>query len=350
MVDLAVSVSKGWMARVLGPVFDRDYYFDPRRRHEIDTQCGEYVQAELADLGACFTESNLGRREYLAPNQVLVGGIQPNMILGMILGAQLIPGGDKDADITPQCLLGRRVDDLPEPESLPEHELVRLWDNQLATIRRAGHPRPIPPFFWDTSGRPAVHGALTSAQKFLGEQVFVDLLTDPELGCGLLRWISRANVALVRHFADYSHMPITEIHVGECAACMVGAKLFRQCVLPELMWMRENLAPVRLHTCGASGHLVEAIAEGMPLASLDLGGDNSLARVRAQLGPTLPITIAPLATDLSDADPKALLKWTDLAIQENAGGPLGIVCHLEPSYRLASLRAMRDRVQRWGYV
>jgi hypothetical protein len=342
MVPLEVSLSKAWMARELGPVFDRDYYFVPRRRWEIDTRCDEYARRQLADLDACYTESNLGRRRYFAPAQVLIGGIQPNMILGMLLGAEFVPGGDKDADITPNCLAGKDLAELPSPDSLLAHPMILAFDEQFRETRRAGEWRPIAPLFWDTSGRPAVHGALTTAQKFLGESVFLDMMADPEPCRRLMGWVTEANIVLARHFADLSGVAISEIHVGECCGCMVNPKLFERFVAPEVSRIADEIAPVRLHSCGGSDHLIGAFRGIRGLASLDLGGDTSLAKVRAAFGRDFPVSIAPLVNDLTGDTPEGLLAWAERVLADNDGGPLVIACHMEPSYRLDVVRELRS--------
>ena len=135
MIRIAGSVAKSWLARELGVEFDRQYYFDPRRRHAIDRHGNAHVAKVLGDLEVFYTEANLGRREWYDSDQVLVGGIQPNLIVGMLLGADFIPAPRADADIAARCLHGRDVAQLPTPGSLLAHPLVRLWDDQLRTLQ-----------------------------------------------------------------------------------------------------------------------------------------------------------------------------------------------------------------------
>ena len=78
------------------------------------------------------------------------------------------------------------------------------------------------------------------------------------------------------------------------------------------------------------------------LASLDLGGDTSLAKVRAAFGRDFPVSIAPLVNDLTGDTPEGLLAWAERVLADNDGGPLVIACHMEPSYRLDVVRALRS--------
>ncbi len=348
MPSLEISVSKAWLARAIGVVFDRAYYLDPFHRREVDARCHEHVRRELAGLDACFTESNLGRRAHMDDAQVLVGGIQPNLIQGMLLGAELVAHPAMDADITPACAKGRDPSELPSPEEQLEHELVRRLDRQIDEVRARGGLVPIPPFFWDASGRAAVHGTLTTAQKLFGEDVLVDLIANPDRARRAMEWVAESNVALVRHFAERGGVRIADVHVGECASCTVGPAPWEELVAPTLERMGEALGPLRLHSCGPSDHLLEVFRGIRTLGSLDLGGETSLGRVRALFGPGFPVSIAPPVACLAAATPESLREWAGRALEENEGGDLVILLHLEPDYALEMPRALREAVEAAG--
>ena len=131
MISIIGSLSKGWLAQNLKVSFDRDYYFDLNKRYEVDQLCQRYASEQLADLDIFYTESNLGQIQYYSEKQILVGGIQPNMILGMLIGADFIPHDSMDADISATPLNDKDLSELPEPQSLLDHELIKLFDNQI---------------------------------------------------------------------------------------------------------------------------------------------------------------------------------------------------------------------------
>jgi len=348
MITITGTLSKAWMNRAAGVVFDRDYYFDPRRRHAIDCLCNDYAAEAFPGMALFYSEANLGRMGYWSREQVQIGGIQPNMILGMLLGADFVPADDRDADITPGCLAGRDPAELPDPETLLDHDLVRLFDRQIVQVRSEtrGRPRPIPPFFWDASGRATIHGVLTSAQKLYGETIFLDMLTEPQKCRKLMQWVADAYIVLCRHFAQAAGLPITDVHVGECSSCMVSPALVEAFIVPETSRIGRSLGPVRLHSCGTSTHLLEAFAKIGPLSLLDLGGETSMAKAREIFGREKPITIAPLPRDMSAESTEPILDWARHILEENAGGSLGYVYHLEPGYNIDTIYALTDFLKR----
>lgn len=344
MMKFEVSVSKGWIAANSDIRFNRDYYFDPLTRYEIDRRCHPLVNEKLSELDAFYTESNLGRLEFYKDNQVLVGGIQPNMIVGMLLGAGFIPEADRDADIAPACWMGKDVADLPDPESLLDHELVQLFDKQIAELRATGKYEVIPPFFWDNSGRAAIHGALTTAHKFLGEEVFFDIMDEPDEVHVMEKWITDVNIVLIKHFAEVAGLPLKQVHIGECSACMVGPGQFDEFVVKYASMVGRELAPVRLHLCGSSNQNLKGCKSIENLYALDLGGENSVATVRENFGPDFAVSIAPQVNDFSAPTAQPLLDWVERVAAENAGGDLTVLYHLEPSYSLDNIRVLHKKV------
>jgi len=335
------------MARALGVRFDRDYYFDPERRYAIDCECNEYAAAQFPGMRLFYSESNLGQIDYWDKSQIQIGGIQPNMILGMLLGADFIPHDSYDADITPGCLSGKDLDDLPEPESLLDHELVMLFDEQIRRIQGDSQKRlrPIPPFFWDSSGRAAIHGVMTSAQKFLGETFFMDMIAKPQRCLEIMDWIGEAFIVLCRHFSNMADTPITSVHVGECSSCMVSPELIEKFVVPVTSKIGEKLGPIRLHSCGPSTNHLQAFSKITNLHSVDLGGETSIKRARQIFGKDMLISVAPLPRDMSNESTESILSWARRILEENDGGNLAYVYHVEESYNIDTVRDLADFVK-----
>jgi hypothetical protein len=290
----------------------------------------------------------LGQFDHWDKNQIQIGGIQPNMILGMLLGANFVPNDSYDADITSGCLLGKSIDELQVPESMLEHELIKLFDKQIHKVQNDSVKklRVIPPFFWDASGRAVIHGVMTTAQKFLGETFFMDLIAKPQRCLKIMSWIADVFIVLCRHFSDIADLPITSVHVGECSSCMVSPELIEKFVAPVTSEIGGQLGPIRLHSCGPSTNHLQAFSKITNLYSLDLGGDTSIKKVRQIFGKDMPISVAPLPHDMSNENTEPILSWAKRIAEENDGGKLEYVYHVEENYNIETIRTLTDFVNK----
>lgn len=340
MVAIEATVSKAWLAKEIGVEFDREYYFDAKKRHGIDSKCNEYVLNRFPSYNIFYSESNLGRRIFHKPDNALVGGIQPNLILSMLLGAEFVAHNSLDADIRFQDNV--KVS-MPNPNDLLDSEIVRHFDREILEISEAGLV-PVPPFFWDISGRATIHGVLTTAQKIFGESIFMDVLTDRRRCNDIFSWIADAYIVLIKHFSAAAAMPLTEVHVGECSACMVSSDIFEEFVVPLTSYISDHLGGVRFHSCGNSTHLIGAMPKIRNLNCLDTGGETSVSRMRSVLGKDFSISIAPLPKDLSADTADGIIEWLDRIISQNQDGPLTITYHLEPDYNLGVIAALHQGV------
>jgi hypothetical protein len=172
----------------------------------------------------------------------------------------------------------------------------------------------------------------------------MDMMTDPQACLDIMNWIAEAYAVLCRHFSRIAKLPISEIHVGECSACMVGPELVERFVVPATSEIGRRLGPVRLHSCGPSTNHLEAFSKIENLQSLDLGGDSSVARARELFGRDMPISIALLPQDMSADSSEGILNWVERVLEENDGGNLEYVYHLEPGYNLDNIRALTEFV------
>jgi uroporphyrinogen-III decarboxylase len=173
----------------------------------------------------------------------------------------------------------------------------------------------------------------------------MDMLTEPVRCMRLLNWIADAYIVLCRHFAQAAGLPITDVHVGECSCCMVSPALVEEFVAPVTSRIGEALGPVRFHSCGTSTHILKSLAGIANLHTLDLGSETSIGKAREIFGREMPITIAPSPHDMSAEGTEPILDWAKRVLEENAGGNLGYVYHLEPSYNVETIYALTEFVQ-----
>lgn len=353
MINIEASVSKGWLHTNGGFVFDNNYYLDPVHRWEQDSIIHKFVRDKFPRYAIYNMEANLLQAKFVRDNHVLIGAIQPNMILATILGAQFSFFEDKDADVSGRPLeFITRKEELPPLSAILEHRLVKDLENQ---IRLINDTRPdlkvIPPFFWDESGRATIHGIITTSLKLTGDNIMTMMMFDPELAHSIHQWIVDAYIILVRHFAAVGNLPVTSIHVGECAGTMISSELYEEFVVPYISQFGDALGSVRLHSCGISDHLIDPVSHVRNLKIIDTGSGTSVGKIRQLMGPGFVIHIAPpMEMMMGGVSQSEILGWLDRTLSENEGGPLQIAYHIEPDYEVSNCLAMHEELEKRGLI
>lgn len=352
-ISILTSVSKGWLHQEGGFDFAEEYYLEPLFRQEQDQKIDIFLNKRFPDYAIYNLESNLVQPGFWQPDVVYVGGIQPNLILGACLGADFIFYPDKDMDLANVSSLGQiqSVADLPTPEEVLSSSLIKFFDRQLIEVKEL-HPEftVIPPFFWDTSGRATIHGFITTAQKFYGEDIFIRIYDNPEFVRAFHEWIVEVYIALIQHFSALGGIPVSSVHIGECSGTMIREKHYGEYVVPYASRLGRELGPVRLHSCGKSDHLLPVIAQIENLGVLDTGSNTSVAAIRKILG-GIQIDIAPPVERLKDSAKKDQINnWLDRVLRENRDGRMTINFHLEPGYSLENCLAIHDILSERGLI
>lgn len=334
MLTIQASVSKGYLHQEGGFSFGENYYFDPLWRRTQDLQIAEFLDQRFSRYRIHNLESNLVSLPHYNEQQIYVGGIQPNLILGMLAGAEFIAFPDQDPDISPKPLEGlSSIEDIPPAAEFLDKPLIRNWLKEFRSLDKEEPGRVIPPFFWDRGGRATIHGSFTTALKFFGQEIMFTMYDDPGLLTGFNRWYEEVSVGLIKLFAEEWDVPVTGIHIGECSGTMVSISDYRSFIAPVLQSLSEKVGPVRLHHCGDCTYLLPEIACLPGVTSLDTGSGTSVVSARSQLGPDFPLDLMPpVELLLHGREPEDVGRWLNQSLEENCGGPLTINYHLEPGY------------------
>jgi hypothetical protein len=345
MIKFQASISKGYLYQEAGFGFGEQYYLDPLYRREQDMRIHQWITERFPEVPIYNMEDNLVQAAFVDPDQVLVGGIQPNLILGHILGAGIRYFEDKDADLDSVPIKeSDAMDDLPSPAGICHHPLIRLFDDQIETIRKKKPDlRPIPPFFWDTSGRATIHGIITTSLKLLGDRALMMAMTEPEQLKTMHQWITDCNIQLIDHYSALCDLSVRSIHVGECSGAMLSNDLYAEFVTPFVSQLGDHYSEVRLHSCGHSDHILQAISEIGHLKILDTASGTSVKTIRQVMGRNFEINVAPpVDLLLKGSTGEQVLAWLKTVLLENDGGPLKLAFHLDVGYAVEHCLSIYD--------
>ncbi len=347
MVSIQATVSKGWLHKNGEFSFDENYYTDPLYSQNQDKIMHEFIKKGFPDYEIYYMEANLVQAPYVDKNQILVGAIQPNLILAVILGSKIVYYPDKDPDIETVPLRDISTHhDLPDIEEIMNHSLIKTLDHQIKSIKRdCPELVVIPPFFWDTSGRATIHGIITTSLKLIGEKIMMLTILDPNLLHQIHQWITDTYITLIRHFSQISNLPVCSVHAGECSGIMISNDQYYEFITPYISQLGKELGDVRLHSCGKSDHILDAISKIKNLTIIDVSSDTSVKMIRSMFGRELEVNLSPpVELLLKGSSKETLHEWLDKSLEENQGGPIRFAYHMEADYDYENCLSIHDKL------
>ena len=353
MIRVQASVSKGWLHKNGGFTFNQKYYLDPYYRMKMDETCHNFIKEKFPDYPMYNMEDNLVQAKYVVPNMMVVGAIQPNMIIAAALGAEFVFFADKDSDVKGFPL--RDISDavqLPLPEEVLNLAFLKDLSRQyINACKSYPDQRIIPPFFWDVSGRATIHGIVTTSMKFIGQDIFTKMMTEPELVKSIHAWIAQVYITVIRYFSGLGNLPVTSVHVGECSGTMLDEGSYSEFVTPFISQLGREFGAVRLHSCGNADHVMAPICQIENLQIIDTGSNTSLKGIRDRMGREFEINVFPPVEVLREgAKTEDIRQWLCRTLEDNDGGNLKIEYHLEPDYNLENCLFIHDELDRQGLV
>jgi len=353
MISFQASVSKGWLHQKGGFEFSEQYYMDPLYRRDQDQEMNDFVRRNFGTYPLYNMEANLMQVQHTHENQVLIGGIQPNLILANLLGAGFVFYPDKDMDVSGSPLSNiSETDGLPKRKQILEHPLTRELSAMIDFLQRKhAELEIIPPFFWDNSGRATIHGVITTSFKLIGDNAMMMIIMQPDLLHAVHQWITDAYVTLINHFAGLVDFKLKSMHVGECSGALISGVQYLEFVTPYISQLGRIFSKIRLHSCGHSDHILEAIAKIDHLNVIDTGSDTSIAEIRRIKGRDFEINVEPpVKLLLMNSSENDLSTWFERTLDENQGGPLKIAVHLDVGYSVEKCLWIYEQLMSRGLV
>jgi hypothetical protein len=268
-----------WWCKHYGLTFDRDFFYDPRRRVWQEQRMRQLLYERFGDLG-------LGQKD--APRRPIVGPILmgSGYIVQEILGCEINYQEDGNPWVIPQNLSAAEVRALQVPadfENTPSmQQLVSLMDSLESE-------------FGYLQGDVPLHSIVNVAIDLRGQEYFIDLIQQPELAAHLHRVIAQTiyevgrrvkartgNVAISinRTIASFDPGIFT---IPNCSLQMISPKMYEQHLLEYDIWLGERLPPLGFHHCGNNAHLFAPLYAQAGAVYLDVGYGSDIPACRAAL-------------------------------------------------------------------
>lgn len=268
-----------WWHKNAGICFDEGFFYDPLRRVEDEQHMEQVLYERFGDLG-------LGEDHEKSLPQIGAVHLASGYLLSEMLGCKV----EYYEDAPPQVICAHRDTlDFDVADAFRSPAFQRLV--KLIEQLKAKYGYVVGDINWG--------GVLNLAIDVRGEEIFTDMLMEPEKAAVYFRkiaevidkfvWYIQTNTGSssisVNRSARLFDYPVA-IH-SECSHTMISEEDYRRFFLPiDLQWSMSHL-PYGIHYCGKDPHrMASAFAEIERLTFLDVGWGGDVALLRKHLPDT----------------------------------------------------------------
>jgi len=277
-----------WWHKYAGISFDRDFFYDPRRRLEDERRMERVLHERFGDLG--LGEDRDRDLPVIGPVHNAAG-----YLLSEMLGCRI----EYKEDVPPQVVPAGREDlELDVDAAFRSEAFGRL--TRLVEALKRSHGRLAGDVNWG--------GVLNLALDLRGQAIFLDMLDCPEdvrVFFGRIAGVIDRFTAYVEGETGTTSVSVNRavrllrppvfLH-SECALTMISTEHYESFLRPYDAAWSERRRPFGIHYCGSDPHRFAEAFAGLPhLDFLDVGWGGDLAVLRGKLPKTfLNIRMSPV--------------------------------------------------------
>ena len=274
MLSVSLDFMPAFYTKHLGLTWGERYYFDPDYRSQVEMARDRFLYDVLGEHGVGSPQPT--------PSPCLT--IQPVDLFMRTQGAEWRFPTDGTVESWGQPWKGMTVSEILalDARAAAAHPVIDAILHQYGELRTLYGARA--DVLGLRSGAMLIHGPYTTAHQLLGEDLFILMYDDPS---GAQRVFAKVweiyQAVLGRISRALEAPPARRIHIGDCAASLVSADLYRACVLPINHAIAREFEACGYHSCGPSTHLLDEFAKIPEMDAIQLGPGTDLRAAHQSL-------------------------------------------------------------------
>ncbi len=256
-----------WYYDGLGVEFGEQWHIDPSYRQETIVGMQNELQRRFPGHGIGDIGSNQSSIDLLT-------GTFGGCVIAGIYGVPIIYKSDQWPVCEKQYLSSNEIDDL-EP---PDLDCNPMFQNILKQVEWIAQRE------YHVLGFINWQGVLNNAHRIRGEQLFIDMLENPERAHHLFACITVTMIDAIKRLQERqrkSGVDVSFITVSNCLVNMVSADIYRSVLLPYDQRLANAFGCIGIHNCAWNANAYIDDYANIPfVAYIDMGADTDLRRVR----------------------------------------------------------------------
>ena len=337
-------VSPNWVHTAMGVRFNERYFMDPEYRQAENRQVASWFASFNGMLQARFARYDVdweptgisgiaGMYDPEGLEKITIGLPQPFPVVTAMFGGELVYFDNDNPDSRGAPLGGATsASDIHVPDFATTFPVSAYLQQYEEMVARYGKAKVDLSFLY-------LHSPLTIAYRLRGEQLFFDMVDDPELATAVLEAAHTTSLGVYEMYERIGGHPERVLPIATCIASLISPDVYRKWEIPWLRRQIERHPQALIHSCGRSSHVLDALAELPGIAFMEVGAGTDIARTRA-LFPEATINYVVDTPKFRNHTPAQVDGEIRQVIRENDGGPLTVIWPAETGTPIETIEAI----------
>ena len=271
--DLRVSLgfTPRWYNKRLGIDFSKQWHLDPVYRYESLLKMKTHLQEAFVMVPNFKVDLQKGIEQSCAT----ISGVHGAMLISLIYGLEVVYNPDNWPSANPEKPFSREKIEKLEPFDLRSNAIVTQLLGQMDAIEKN---------WGQIHGYLNYQGVLNNALRIRGNEIFMDMIDEPEFVHFLFRHITETmlkTAKLIQERQGISGFQINLLSNSNCVMNMISADLYEEFVLPYDIMLSKEFDRFGIHTCNWNvTPYIDVLRKIEKMGYIDMGMESDMKRVR----------------------------------------------------------------------
>jgi hypothetical protein len=337
-------VSPNWVHTAMGVKFNERYFMDPEYRQVENRNVADWIGSFNTMLRTRFARYDVdwepvgisgiaGMYDPEGLAKLTVGLPQPFPVVTAMFGGEIVYFDNDNPDSRGEPLAGiSSAAEVHIPDFATTFPVSVYLQQYADLVSRFGKDKVDLSFLY-------LHSPLTIAYRLRGEQLFLDMVDDPELASAILEAAHATSLGVYEMYEHIGDRPERLLPIATCIASLISPDVYRKWEIPWLRRQVERHPKALIHSCGRSSHVLDLLAELPGIAFMEVGAGTDIARTRA-LFREATINYVVDTPKFRNHTPEQVDAEIRGVIRDNEGGPLTIIWPAETGTPIETIEAI----------
>lgn len=260
-----------WYNKRLGIDFSKPWHEDPVYRYESLVK----IRSHLSSVFPMIPYFSLDEKEEIHPECATISSVYGILLISMLYGIKPVYTTDNWPDGDPESRPSRESLAALKQFDLENHPVMQGLLNQMDQLEE---------LYGEIRGYLNYQGILNIAMKIRGQELFIDMIDDPEFAHNLFTHIAdtiEQTAKIIQARQRRSGFNVNLLSMSNCVMSMISSQMYEEFILPLDKSLSKEFDRFGVHTCNwVADPYLDSLRKIDKMGYLDTGLKSDLPRMR----------------------------------------------------------------------